>query len=1293
MRIYRSKRSDGGHVKVVYLKIGGNKGTNSLGEECESTSLDRADLDLIVFDGKETVRDPMEFSALRDEIVGCDLLVVDIHGDVCDYKKYDALKKDIEKHRVNTYLTCAMPESMKEASSMFLGDAEEYIAITKYLSLDGRENRRNLLLYLVKLYGDPSLAVPEPKMERMQGVYHPGMPRDISLDDYMATLDPSKPTVGILIGQQSWLNGDLEPQDLIIGYVEKHGANALPVFLNIIQSDINGSIGLSGVMREYLTRDGRGLVDALILCGLGFSSLALANPGDGSREGFRNYFQELNVPVIASLAMFRSQEEWRNDGIGMDGGELCVSVALPELDGQLTSVPYVFTEKDENGIEYRSFIPDRLERIARMAVRWSKVHMVPTSERKVSMLFNASSLSNASIGLAGGLDALESVCRLLARMKQEGYTIDHVPRNSRELIDELLANITDNLDWDTEETIEERAADFLDTEEYTGWTEEEAPGYMEWVCRNWGQPPGEIMSHRGRFIIPGVLNGNVYIGFEPPRGKHEQAEALIHDPDLSTPHHYYAYYRWISRVFKTDVHLHIGTHGSCEWLPGKGNGLSRECFPDIMMEDLPHLYLYVIDDPSEGIVAKRRKKSILVDYLMPSLARAGTYDQLGDLEGHLQGYLYAKQTMQSSKMESEGEKICQLIGELSLWGELGIPEGTPSDQILSKCEVVFDYVTELKDGLMINGLHIAGDIPQEEKLDEMIYCLTRLKNGRIPSFRRSIAKNMGYDLDHLLDHMSEVDPSTGKLNGQLVDLIDDRMQECVTAIRQTGYDRGKALAMMEEEFGEDDDIASVTGYICEELYPNICGIEDEINNMIVGMAGGYVPPGPSGAPSRGNAHLLPTGKNYYSLDPETVPSEESWKAGQKMAEDMVRSYIEREGKYPESVGIVIWSIDTMKTGGDDVAYVLYLLGVRPVWGSVGGKITGLEVMSREELKRPRIDVTVRISSLFRDTFPNLFQLIDEAVELAANVEESDEDNYLRKHLKQDIARMIEEGLSAETAQDRAMVRVFGEPPGVYGAGVNTLIESRKWKDVGDLAEIYITFGCSAYGRKHRGEKMPETFRHRLVSLDVAVKNQVDREIDLVDIDDGYAFLGGINAVCRAAGREIPVNYLCDTSDPDRIKTRDLEHEIAYILRTRVLNPKWVESMKDHGFTGAAWVHEDINHVFGWDATSDVIEPWMYQSLIEHFLFDQDNYEWIAKENPYALKDILEDLLEAVDRDMWEPDDETLSRLRELYLEAEGMLEEMAADKRGERHGRPGDVRGRSEPGADRPAEEVPAGPR
>lgn len=1241
-------------IAITYLTVGGTDVSEDIGRAIAETESETATVTFRAYSSDETLRDPSVFREMERSVRGSSLMVMNFHGDPSGYRLYDRLRETLIDCRVSAFVLCNIQEAMGESRELFLRRDEEYARILAYLRLGGPDNMRGLARYLANRYGDPGIRYPEPTREPMQGLWHPDIP-DMDMDSCLSRMDPAKPTVGVLMPQASLVNGRTDHHAELIRSIESMGANVIPVFLSASPDTVSGSAGGESVIREYLMDDGRRRVDSVVLAGFGFSFLTLCSPGDGS-GGRSGIFGDLDVPVLAALGIFRPQGEWERDGIGMEGGELAISVALPELDGQITTVPYTFNEKDGEGRETVTYSDDRVRAIAAMAVRWARVSHVPVSERRVSILFNGGTLSNASIGAAGGLDSFESVCSIMRRMADEGYKMDRVPTSGREIIDEILSALTNNLEWVDRSEIPSRAVDLIECGEYERWASETDGDHRGWMCRDWGNPPGDIMVHDGKFIVPGVRNGNVYLGLEPDRGKHEKAEQLIHDPDLSPPHQYLAYYRWISRVFGTDIHVHMGTHGSCEWLPGKGNGLSAGCSPDIMMEDMPHLYAYVIDDPSEGIVAKRRKRAVLVDHMMPALTRAGTYEGLADLEGLIQQYLFCKHTKQQGKMRDIAEGIHRSVSDLSMWKELGLEEGSSPEDVAARSEMILDYLADLKDGLITDGLHVMGKVPEGRRMTEMVYCLTRLRNGGIPSLRAVIAEGMGYDLDALLDDASGTVPATGELNLTALDRVDSQAMDLIGSMQAADFDPRECAALAEGVLPGSSEAGALVRYITDDLVPRIRGISDEIGNMLHGMGGGYVPPGPSGSPTRGNAHLLPTGRNYYSLDPETVPTQESWKTGSRMAEDMVSKYVDREGRYPESIAIVVWSVDTMKTGGDDVAYIMRLLGVRPTWGSVGGKVTGLEVIPCAELGRPRIDVTVRISSLFRDTFPNLFQLIDEAVSMVCELDEADEDNLLRKHLREDMARMIADGMSPSDARENAMIRVFGEPPGTHGAGVNVLVESSKWDSVEDLAQMYVTCGCSAYGRRWRGERKPDLFRHRIEGADVAVKNQVDREFDLVDTDDGYSYLGGMNAVVRAAGRERPVNYVGNSSDPDRIRTRDLEGEMAYILRTRVLNPKWVEGLREHGFVGANLIHDNINHAYGWDCTSEVMEKWMYDAIAERFVLDDESRGWIEGENPYAMRDILSDLLEAIGRGLWDADPEMRGRLTELYLETEGMLE-------------------------------------
>ena len=609
-------------VKITYLRVGGCEQSSTFGKICEEIQDVDLNIEFTSFESEDTIRDPIEFRELISSSKSSNILIINVHGDVSGYKKYDDLKKILQDENIDTVLFCLMEETMAENRHLFKHSDREYLTLRTYLQLGGSQNRRSFILYLCKIFKHDWINIPEPVKNRTQGIYHPDFSKEITAEDYFKTLDPKKPTVGIMISQNVWINDKLEPYDLLIHSIENMGANTIPVFYITTPSDISGSIGAIKTIDVFFKDGSISRVGSIIIT-QPFSQLTLANPTDGSQRGNTfNFFQDLNVPALQAIPIFRSQETWKNDGIGMEGGELAICIAMPECDGQLTTVPFVFSEKDKNNKEYNSFIKERIERIAGMAVEWSKVGRVPVSKRKVSILVNGSPMTNASLGSAGGLDSFASICNLLHKMADAGYVIDRIPENGQQIIDEMLNALTTDLEWNSEQEIPKKAIALLENEKYCTWLNDIPKNSKEWICRNWGDPPGEIMSQNGKFIIPGVMNGNIYLGIEPNRGKHDKAEEMIHDPDISTPHSYLAYYRWIARVLKPDIHIHIGTHGSAEWLPGKGNGLSEECFPDIMMFNTPNLYVYVIDDPSEGIVAKRRKKSVLVDHLMPSLKKS-----------------------------------------------------------------------------------------------------------------------------------------------------------------------------------------------------------------------------------------------------------------------------------------------------------------------------------------------------------------------------------------------------------------------------------------------------------------------------------------------------------------------------------------------------------------------------------------------------------------------------------------------------------------------------------------------
>ena len=1210
-------------------------------------------------DSEELDTNERAFLEMMKHVKEADLIIVRLHSDTSHFKKWDRFEEGAKRAKGLFFVDSHMEEVAREVRPLFAGSDEEYDLLRSYVELGGDENNRALLLWAFRRIEGLDVEVPEPRRQRTEGVYHPDKPRDIELRQYLGTLDPARPTIGILFFQGYWLSNNIEPVDALVRELERIGANALPVFFIASPNPVSGSIGIRKVVEEYFMDGDRSRVDAVIL-NIGFSQISLSSPSDGSvGKTVHNFFRDLNVPVLQAMTLWRSRADWEESTFGLGAIEISTNVVWPEYDGQIITVPIGCATIDDDGRQHFVPIQDRVSRVATMAKAWADLGRTPPSRRKVAILLYMYPPKNDRVGGAAGLDTFESVVAILRAMEREGYSLERVPENGKELLDEIMSGVTNDTEWLSPQDMKERAGGFVEGNQYQAWFDAIPQAAQQAICRDWGKPPGELYNVEGRLIIPGVRNGNIFIGFQPNRGFHEQAETLYHSTEIVMPHQYLAYYRWLKDVFGTQAIIHMGCHGTLEWLPGKGVGLSERCYPDVVLGSIPNLNPYIMENPGEGIQAKRRSAAVILDHLIPAMTRADSYDDLMELDSTLQAYLHALNGGQTEKVAMLAERIHALVKGMSMLEEVGLSVDASAEATATKIDALYDYVVEIKDALIKDGLHILGKPPEEERLEEMIYSLTRLQNGTVPSFRTAIAEAKGLDLRDLQDHPSELHAQIGTLKGTLLDEVDVNCRSLLKALRECNFDKKTCYGIISERFPDaNDHLNEVVGFICDQVYPNVMSTTDEIDNLMLGLDAGYVPPGPSGCPTRGNAHLLPSGRNFYSIDPNSIPGHACWEVGRKMADLMIERHVKDMGCYPKNVGIVIWATDTMKTGGDDIAYILWLMGLRPRWSATGSRVVGLDVIPLSELGRPRIDVTLRISGLFRDTFPNLIEMIDEGVETIASLDESEEQNYLVKHRREDIQRALLKGLALKEAKARAMVRIFGDPPGGHGAGVDVLIESSKWSTTEDLAETYATWGCHAYGRDWKGEKVPEEFRERFAQLDVTVKNHEDREFDLLDIDDDYTMLGGMNSCVRAFGGRKPLSIMGDSSDPQRLKARTVEEESKFVFRSRVLNPKWLEGLKQHGFRGAMELSKLTEYMLGWDATSDIIEPWMYESVTEHFLLDEENRKWLEESNPYALREMASRLLEAIQRGLWEPDEEMKERLRSIYLDAETLLEEV-----------------------------------
>lgn len=1254
----RLQRSKGHEMKIVNLSIQSVSPLAILGPARELEEEEGLDIEVFCCTGDEAEGDPLAYRQLVQATKEADMVIVRCMSDPHKFKRFERYEKLLKG--IDGYVIIHSGDADVRLSyrDLFKGTDEDFVLLSRYLSYRGLENERGPILWLNRALGGRDIPLPEPFRQRGDGIYHPLMDRDISLDSYLGRLDPELPTVGLMFTANYWIYDNTDHIDALILGLEDLDVNVLPIFFSVQTSKAEGAEGTIDIVRRYMMDGDRPRIDALII-NSPFSQLMNSREDGGmTARDEENFFKMLlDVPVFQAMTVNGRYVDFEGTAEGLGRAEISLQVAWPEVDGQIITVPISEVRDELKASKQASPLPGRIGHLARLVRNWAVLRRKPPAERKIAILMYQSRPDSGRIGNAAGLDVIESVHEILNRMHAEGYMIDNVPRTSKELLSEILDGVTNDLDWTPAEVVREKAAGMMDLKEYRDHFDRLSEFNQRMIKEQWGEPPGEICVDDGRIVIPGLLKGNVFIGYQPIRGWGDQIESIYHDPMVSVPHHYIAYYRWIQDVFGADMVIHMGTHGTLEWLPGRGSGLSDKCEPDLVLNSLPHMYPYVIDDPGEGIQAKRRSEAVLIGHLNPTMARADSYDDLAPVEVLLQEYLKFRNTASQERKDTLAQQIYEAAKSLSLFDDLNIDEDPGPNGFAEHIPRLHDYLAELKDALIRNGLHVIGRVPRERHLDEVIYSLTRLRNGDVPSLRTALAETLGLNIDAAMDGPSQLADS-GELNSEIIDRVDEELQRFLEDARSLDHDPEGCMRLAEERWPNmTDSFIRALDYALNRVVPNVKRTSEEMDNLVAGMDGRYVLPGPSGAPTRGNADILPMGRNYFGIDPDAVPTPSAWKTGVRMAEQMIDKYVQERGSCPREVGFIIWATDTMKTNGDDVAYILWLMGVRPVWSRVGGQVVDLEVVPLSELKRPRIDVTVRITGLFRDAFPNLIDMMDEAVELVAGLDESDEENYLVANLRKDIIDGVERGLTVEESRRRASARVFGCPPGAYGPGVNHIIETGEWETTKDLADIYVTWGSHAYGRRMHGESMRDEFIKRFSKVGITVKNMPDREIDLFDIDDVYGYLGGLNAFVREYGDPDAMTVMGDSSDPDRLKIRDTTEECRFVFRSKILNPKYLNGLKEHGHRGAMELAKLTEHMIGWDATSAVLDDWMYEQVAEKFLFDQDTRRWMEEENPQALMEMLSRLQEAIDRGLWDADNDTRDRLKEMYMEAEELIEE------------------------------------
>lgn len=1161
-----------------------------------------------------------------------------------------------------------------------------------YFTLGGEENLASMLCFLgaevlgLEISYQPPVPVP------WEGFYHPkaDMRHFDSLDAYLAWYNPGlQPYVGVLISRHYWVSGSLTVEDAIIAALEARGLNVIPVFSYSVRDNGLGTRSSGEVVRDvFLKPDGTCRIDALIKLqpfflesqsGQDISDGRYATPGVKLLEA-------LDVPIFGPItAYYKTIEAWEADDQGIGAG-IAWSVAMPEFEGVIEPIivgggKRIEDQNSGEGLEERQAIDERCRRLADRVAQWIRLRRTPVAERKVAFVLhnNPCASVEATVGVGAHLDTLESVARILHRMQAAGYRVTP-PENGKALIDTIMARkAISEFRWTTVDEIVSKGGTLgrVSLTDYLQWWETFPAKTKKRISAAWGNPPGEevngippAMVYEDTILVTGVDYGNAVVCVQPKRGCagpkcDGRVCKILHDPDVPPPHQYLATYRYIEDTFGAHAVVHVGTHGNLEFLPGKAVGLSESCLPDLSIHTLPHLYIYNADNPPEGTIAKRRSLATLVDHMQTVMQQGGLYEGLEELDRLLGEYEQAKLTDRGRAHTLE-HMIIEAIEKTDLAREIRLRPDDPVEETLRRTH---EALSRIRNTQIQDGMHIFGQIPEGEKRIDFINAILRFDAGQAVSLRKMLCRAMGLDLGDLIKDQGAIHDSWGMSHGQLLEQIDNLGRQTIAAVlaSSNGRLKNQVAGLLGHRLRDEtalDQLEIIRGRIMD-LKQRI-DASTEIDALLHGFEGGYIPSGPSGLITRGRDDILPTGRNFYSLDPEKVPTQAAYKVGEKLAAALIAKHEQEEGRTPENVAIFWMCTDIMWSDGEGMGQIMALIGVRPAW-LPNGKVRGFTIIPLEDLGRPRIDVTIRASGISRDNFPNCLELVDEAVHAVASLDEPEEMNFIRKHA---LDKIREENNTDDdpSAWRRATYRVFSSKPGTYMPGVNLAVYASAWKDEADLADIFVYWNGYAYGKNVFGQESQRELIHSLKSVDVTFNKVVTDEYDLFGCCCYFGTHGGMTAAARNISGRAVKSYYGDTREPEHIAVTDLADEIRRVVRTKLLNPRWIEGMKRHGYKGAGDISMRVGRVYGWEATTQEVDDWIFDDIARTFMLDPDNREFFEKNNPWALEEIGRRLLEAEGRGLWQADPEVLEQLKERYLEVEGWIEDTMGDVEGDFQG-------------------------
>lgn len=1120
-----------------------------------------------------------------------------------------------------------------ELSRLSTVGAEDAERAWQYLRQGGLDNARQLYRFFADRWLGHAQAWHEPQALPRVSIYHPrhgSSTPALWRDDWHT----GAPVAALLFYRAQLQAANTAFVDEFCARLAAQGLNPLPIAVASLKEP-----ACLAQVEDWLDECDA----ALILNTTGF---ALSSPERPALRPFRR-----DVPVLQAICALDNRQRWQDNPQGLGPRDLAMHVALPELDGRIVTRPISFkglawrSERSQSDVVCYQADGERMDFVATLARRWVNLARKANADKRIALVLANYPTRDGRIGNGVGLDTPAAALNILRALEASGYPVAGLPDSGTALIHALLGGVSNDLD-----SLDLRPChQSLALADYQRLFERLPEANQQAVLERWGEPEGDPMFRGGRMMVAGLRLGLTFVGIQPARGYQLDPAAIYHDPLLVPPHGYLAFYFWLREAYGADAVVHVGKHGNLEWLPGKGVGLSATCWPDAILGPLPNVYPFIVNDPGEGAQAKRRTQAVIIDHLMPPLTRAESYGPLRDLERLADEYYEASLLDPHRAGELRGE-ILATVRATALDRELNLQLSDDPDSWLPQLDA---YLCDLKESQIRDGLHVFGESPTGRLRRDTLLALLRVPRGDGQGGNASLLRALAADLQLGWDPLAS-DPGEA-WSGPRPDCLTDL---CADVWRTAGDTRERLdLLALQLIDGELEAPGAASAAVLAELHERVAPLLDacgaaEINGLLAALEGRFVPPGPSGAPSRGRLDVLPTGRNFYSVDVRNLPTPTAWRLGFQSASLLLERHLQDHGEHLTRLGLSVWGTATMRTGGDDIAQAMALLGVRPVWQAGSGRVEDFEILPVSLLDRPRVDVTLRVSGFFRDAFANLLRLFDAAVLAVAALDEPEDLNPLAARVRRESAELAATGLSAEDARRRAGWRVFGAAPGGYGTGVQQAIAEGAWDSRADLAEVYLTWGGYAYGAGGDGVPARAALERRLAGVQAVLHNQDNREHDLLDSNDYFQFQGGMLAAAETLGGAPVASYHGDHSQPDNPRIRTLKEELNRVVRARAANPKWIAGIKRHGYKGAFELAATVDYLCAFDATSELIDDHQYQMLTDAYLLDADTREFVRQHNPAALREMTERLLDAQQRGLWQEPGEYREALENLLLDCE-----------------------------------------